>query len=67
MRPDILVELLRRASAEPWGLYIGTNNPKQMAWYLHEAQRDLNADVMICVPSLENTVFLVRRSVELDP
>lgn len=66
MRPEILAELLERAVAEPIGLAIGTNNPKQMVQRLHEVQRKLELDLMICTPSLEGHVFLVRRSVELD-
>lgn len=67
MRLDIFAELLKQAVEEPFGLAITTNNPKQMVLRLHEVQRQLRLDLMICTPSLENTVFLVRRSVELDP
>lgn len=68
MRTEILLDLLSRAADEPLGLVIETNNPSRMVLILHEARRTLpDCDIQIATPSTPNTVFLVQRSVELDP
>jgi hypothetical protein len=68
MRLEILQTLLERASAEPLGLAIETNNVQRLVTLLHEAKDGVpNLSVIICIPSIPNTVFLVQRSVELDP
>lgn len=67
MRPQILIELLERASSEPIGLWIETTNPKALMQRLINLQRELEMpDLMICMPSIETAVFIVHRSVELD-
>lgn len=69
MKPAILVELLERAKAEPIGLAISTTNPHALEAQLGTIRREINlqGEIMICRPSLEGHVFLVHRSLELDP
>lgn len=67
MQPSILIELLERASTEPLGLWIETTNAKALAQRLINMQREVHVpDIMICTPSIDNVIFIVRRSVELD-
>ena len=68
MQRPILVELLRNAAEQPLGLCVTTTNAPALLHQLHEVQRDLQVpDIMLCTPSVENTIFIFRRSVELDP
>lgn len=64
MTPQILSELLNRVKHEELGLVIETNNPT----YLHQMLIDLNTDrsIIIALPSLPNTVFIVKRTVDLE-
>jgi hypothetical protein len=67
MRSTILIELLQRAAQEPIGLAVETNNARAMLQHLQIMLADLKiADLMLCTPSIENTVFIIRKSVELD-
>lgn len=66
MRLEILQALLARAAEEPFGLVLEVVNPKLAVNELSEANRDSD-EIIICTPSIPNTVFLVKRSVELDP
>ena len=67
VRPEIMAELITRAQQEPLGLWIETTNPNGLMNYLYTAKNRLGADdIMICIPSIEHTVFLVQKSIELD-
>jgi hypothetical protein len=67
MRPAILIELLERAAQEPIGLRVQTNNARAMLQRLQIMQQDLKIpDIMLCTPSVEDVIFIVRKSVELD-
>ena len=68
MTPEILRDLFTRALEEEMGVVISTNNPHGMSLRLH-AFRKANpqfAEIEITVPSLPETVMLVKKSVELD-
>ena len=67
MKPAILIELLQRAAAEPFGLWVSTNNTRALVEQLIRLQRELQlSDLMVCTPSIENVIFVIHRSVELD-
>jgi hypothetical protein len=65
----ILAELLDRATSEPYGLVITTNNPKQLQVQFANLQRELGSrrhhSIIACIPSTPDTVCLTKRSVEL--
>jgi hypothetical protein len=65
----ILTELLARAESEPFGLAVSTTNAKALQYQLANLQRALGSNrrhpVIACLPSTPDTVFLVKRSVEL--
>lgn len=64
----IQTELLERALGEPIGLVIETNNTQQLQILLCNQHRALGLnDLVICVPGIDNTIFIVKKSVELDP
>lgn len=63
--PRILIELLESAANEPYGLCINTTNPDRLGQELHEQRTKLGLELMICKPTLPNTLFLIHRSLEL--
>lgn len=62
----ILTELLDRAANERFGLAIRTTNAKALQVNICNTQR-LNGrrDIIVCLPSTPDVVFLTKRSVEL--
>ena len=71
MRQDILLTLLDRASREPLGLVIETNNPKALREnYLQNLRRDHPSpevrSLIFCIPSVPNTLIICQPSVELE-
>lgn len=69
MKPELLTELLDRAMIEPLGLVIETNNPGSFKTEVsnHAKTDERYRALMVCVPSIDGHVFLVKKSVELDP
>ena len=66
LNPTLLAELLRRASEEPYGLKIHTTSATALRARLYEVQREVQApDIMICVPSIPDHIFIARKSQEL--
>lgn len=64
-----LSSILDRALTETIGIYIRTNNPSYMIALLGKARRDGGPQyepLMFCRPSTPDTVFIVKKSVELD-
>jgi hypothetical protein len=66
MKPELALELLRRAREEEIGLAVETNNVKALYNRLWEAAKPIE-DLMLCIPSTDGFVFIVKKSVELDP
>ena len=68
MKPELLIEILKRALDEEMGLVIATNNPQLLSHKLHAITKQNQdfSELIITVPSLENTVMIVKRTVELD-
>jgi hypothetical protein len=68
MNQDLIFDLLNRALNEELGLAIETNNPKQLVENIHRATKGLSRydSLIVTIPSTLNTVFIVKRSVELD-
>lgn len=68
MKQELLYDLLNRALEEELGLVVSTNNPHQMSMKLHEIKKSHSryADIEIAIPSTPDTIFLVKKSVELD-
>lgn len=62
---QIQTELLERALAEPIGLVVECINPRQFAIQLHASSKDF-PELMLCTPAEDNTIFIMKRSVELD-
>lgn len=67
LNPQMLRELFNRAREEPLGLCIELTNPTRFVQHLASQVSKDYPELMICTPSLENTVFIVQKSVELDP
>lgn len=64
----ILREYLTRASEEQLGLVLEVKNTHRVMLELHAARGPaVLSDLMICLPSIENTIMIVKKSVELDP
>ena len=68
MKPELLRSLLDRALEEELGLVIETNNPHQIEIKIHEVKKTtLKYDgLIVAIPSTPETVFLVKKTVELD-
>lgn len=64
---DTLHELLDRAMEETFGLIITTDNAHALQLRLYKAMGKAHPSLMICVPSRPGEIFVVKRSVELDP
>lgn len=66
----ILTELLERAAAEPFGLYIRSTNAKQHQIQFANLQRAMgsrrNHNLIAALPAEPDVVFLIKRSVELS-
>ena len=68
MRSELLHGLLSRALEEELGLVVTTNNPHGLSLNLHDLTKgeDRYSSLIITVPSLPETVMIVKRTVELD-
>lgn len=68
MKPELLYDLLNRALTEELGLVVTTNNPHRLTLNLHDIKKAHSryAEIEISVPSTPDTIFLVKKSVELD-
>lgn len=68
MNQQLLIDLLDRALGEEMGLVIKTNNPDRLSQYLHAVTKDnpRYASVSINVPSTQETVIIMKRTVELN-
>ena len=71
MRTDILLTLLTRASREPFGLVIETNNPKALREnYLQNLRRDHPDEavrhLIFTIPSVPNTLIICQPSIDLE-
>lgn len=68
MKPELLTELIQRALDEEMGLIIKTNNQTRLVQELTAAKKALGAtELIVARPSSPEEVFLVKKSVELDP
>ena len=70
--PAILLELINRAAEQPIGLFIGTTNVHRLKNEFYDAitkigMRTTDFDIMIVITSIENVIYLMRKSVELEP
>lgn len=65
----ILDDLLNRALEEEMGLVVETNNPGYARQQImdHKKTDERFRSLIIAIPSTENEVFIVKKSVELDP
>jgi hypothetical protein len=65
---ETLAELLSRASEEPLGLFIETNNVNAFLQQITNQFPGIRErlGIMICKPALPNTIFIVKRSAELS-
>lgn len=66
MKPEQALELLDLAREQELGLVVETNNVKAMVNKITEAAVPYE-DLMVCIPSVPDRVFIVKKSVELDP
>lgn len=69
MSPQILEDLLYRAVNEPLGLEIKTNNVNALLTQIRTQYPGIGQalGVVICKPALPNTIFILKKSVELSP
>ena len=68
MKPELLRSLLDRALEEELGLVVETNNPHQIEIKIHEVKKTTHKydGLIVAIPSTPETVFLVKKTVELD-
>lgn len=70
LKPELLHALFERASQEELGLVVETNNPKQLQITLDTYRKSNNLDefrnLIVAVPSKENMIILVKKTVDLD-
>lgn len=67
MRLEIAREILTRANAEPIGLCIRTNMVHALNNQLSVFRKDLGFDnLMFCIPSIPDHLFIVHKSMELE-
>lgn len=71
IRQDILLQLLERATTEPLGLVIETNNPKILREkYLPEIRQNhpnlAIRSLIFAIPSIPNTLFICQPTIELE-
>ena len=70
MRPELLKSLFERAAREELGIAIATNSVERLVQELHTYRRNIRDPSLehftIATPSEGDTVFIVRKSVELD-
>jgi hypothetical protein len=62
--------LYNRAISEPLGLIVDVTNPDRFqinlaTWVRNQPDRRFD-EIMVCLPSTPDTVFLVKKSVELE-
>jgi len=61
--------LFDRAMEQEFGMKVETNNPKHLQVQLCDWNREHDNrwdEIIVCIPSTPNKVFLVKKSVELD-
>lgn len=68
MKDDLIIDLLNRALECDIGLWIETNNVRVLNNALSDMKKhsDKWASLMICIPSIDNHILIVHKSVELD-
>lgn len=67
IHPRALAEAIKRAREEPYGMCITCTGVVPVRNVLHQIMNELGyTDLMICIPSTPDTIFIVKRSVELD-
>jgi len=70
LKPELLTALFEKAAEEELGLVIETQNPKQMQILLchHRKEYGLTKfeNLVVAIPSEPNTVFISKKSVDLD-
>jgi hypothetical protein len=69
-RPGYLLDLITTARDLDFGLLIETDNVEACRYDLYsklraEGIRTEDLDIQICVPSTPNTIYILKRSVEL--
>lgn len=71
MKPELMAQLMHRALTEELGLVIETNNPKQLQINMDVMRKGMAepglSDLLFALPSTPNTLYITKRSVELDP
>ena len=63
---EILTEYMQQAMEQPLGLVLGVFNPKRFVEDTIIRVGPQFPSLTLCIPSLEDTVFIVHKSVELD-
>lgn len=66
MKRELLVSLIERARQEEMGLVVETNNRHSLISDF-DAQKVPHDDILICSGPDERFIYLVKKSVELDP
>lgn len=71
MNQSILLTLLDRASIEPFGLVIETNNPKALRENYLQSLRKAHSNptvrnLIFAIPSTPNTLFICQPNIELE-
>lgn len=67
IHPRALAEAIKRAQGETYGIALTTSSVSMVRNILTQISNELGAtDVAICVPSTPDTIFIVKRSVELE-
>ncbi len=69
LKPELLAGLLHKAVDEPIGIEVKTNNAKRLQIELDEFKRSQSdwAELMCCLTTYPDTLFIIHKSVELDP
>lgn len=64
IKPELVRNLFQRAMEEELGLVVTTNNTPRFVTKWHDLAKGYD-QIMICIPSIPNCIFLVKKSVEL--
>jgi len=69
-KPGFLLDLCQTAASLDFGILIETDNVEACRYDLYSKLRDENLTtedlgIQICIPSTPNTIYILRRSVEL--
>lgn len=69
MKPELIASLLQSALEQPLGVYVECNNAPKTAQALDDLKkfREEFAGLMVCIVDIPDTVFIIHKSVELDP